>query len=44
ELAEAYEFDLRQSDYYANSLVYLGLATKQDCYFKLNNEGIKIKK
>ncbi|WP_225586012.1 type II restriction enzyme [Enterococcus gallinarum] len=43
ELAEAYEFDLRQSDYYANSLVYLGLATKQDCYFKLNEDGIKIK-
>ncbi|MEX1409177.1 hypothetical protein AB3H99_03955 [Enterococcus sp. GC33] len=43
ELAEAYDFDLRQSDYYANALVYLGLATKQDYYFKLNNEGIKIK-
>lgn len=43
ELAEAYEFDLRQSDYYANSLVYLGLATKQDYYFKLNEDGIKIK-
>lgn len=43
ELAEAYDFDLRQSDYYANSLVYLGLATKQDYYFKLNEDGIKIK-
>ncbi|WP_342840964.1 DUF6997 domain-containing protein [Enterococcus faecalis] len=43
ELAEAYDFDLRQSDYYANALVYLKLATKQDYYFKLNNEGIKIK-
>ncbi|EOV2456171.1 hypothetical protein ACOMOC_001589 [Enterococcus faecalis] len=43
ELAEAYDFDLRQSDYYANALVYLELATKQDYYFKLNNEGIKIK-
>lgn len=43
ELAEAYEFDLRQSDYYANALVYLGLATKQDYYFKLNQDGIKIK-
>lgn len=43
ELAAAYEFDLRQSDYYANSLVYLGLATKQSHYFKLNEEGIKIK-
>lgn len=43
ELAEAYEFDLRQSDYYANALVYLGLASKQDGYFKLNEDGIKIK-
>lgn len=43
ELAEAYDFDLRQSDYYANALVYLGLATKQNHYFKLNDEGIKIK-
>ncbi|MCJ0593295.1 hypothetical protein MMJ50_11520 [Enterococcus cecorum] len=43
ELAEAYEFDLRQSDYYANALVYLGLASKQDCYFQLNKDGIKIK-
>lgn len=43
ELAEAYDFDLRQSDYYANSLVYLGLASKQDGYFKLNADGIKIK-
>ncbi|MCW8790812.1 type II restriction enzyme [Enterococcus faecium] len=43
ELAEAYDFDLRQSDYYANALAYLELATKQDYYFKLNNEGIKIK-
>lgn len=43
ELAEAYEFDLRQSDYYANALVYLGLATKQDYYFQLNKDGIKIK-
>lgn len=43
ELAEAYDFDLRQSDYYANALVYLGLASKQDGYFKLNADGIKIK-
>lgn len=43
ELAEAYEFDLRQSDYYANAIVYLGLATKQDGYFRLNKDGIKIK-
>lgn len=43
ELAEAYEFDLRQSDYYANALVYLGLASKQDGYFQLNKDGIKIK-
>lgn len=43
ELAEAYEFDLRQSDYYANALVYLGLASKQDYYYQLNQDGIKIK-
>lgn len=43
ELAEAYDFDLRQSDYYANSLVYLGLATKEDHYFKLNNAGVEVK-
>ncbi|EGO6635128.1 hypothetical protein GWH01_002398 [Enterococcus faecalis] len=43
ELAEAYEFDLRQSDYYANALVYLGLANKVGSYFVLNKEGIIIK-
>lgn len=43
ELAKAYEFDLRQSDYYANALVYLGLANKENSYFFLNEEGITIK-
>lgn len=43
ELAIAYDFDIRQSDYYGNSLVYLGLATKKDQYFVLNAEGIEIR-
>lgn len=44
DLAEAYSFDIRQSDYYANCLVYLGLAIKnKDHTFELNSEGLRIK-
>lgn len=43
ELSAAYEFDVRQSDYYANCLVYLGFATKQNSRFILTNDGLKIK-
>ncbi|WEV54673.1 hypothetical protein OZX65_00980 [Leuconostocaceae bacterium ESL0723] len=39
ELAEDYEFDTRQSDYYANALRYLSLATKEDGKFKLTDKG-----
>lgn len=43
ELALDYSFDIRQSDYYANSLVYLGLAEKNNGKFHLSNTGLKIK-
>src|SRR5699024_2023409 len=44
ELAEEYEFDERQSDYYANALIYLGLATKNsDSRFVLNEVGNELK-
>lgn len=43
ELADAYDFDERQSDYYANSLVYLGLAIKENRKFVLNEEGHKVR-
>ena len=43
ELAAEYEFDVRQSDYYANALVYLGMVDKIDNYFLLNDLGRKIK-
>lgn len=45
ELAEEYEFNIRQSDYYANALVFLGLAQKQmDLKFSLSTLGQKIQK
>lgn len=43
DLADAYDFDIRQSDYYANCLVYLGLAEKRGYNFVLNDDGLKIK-
>lgn len=43
ELAEAYTFDVRQSDYYANCLVYLGLGEKKlDSKFVLSSLGLKV--
>ncbi|OFO50865.1 hypothetical protein [Nosocomiicoccus sp. HMSC059G07] len=45
ELAKEYEFNVRQSDYYANALVFLGLAQKQtDLKFSLSKLGQKIQK
>lgn len=45
ELAKEYEFNIRQSDYYANALVFLGLAQKQmDLKFSLTTLGHKIQK
>ncbi|WP_193063709.1 type II restriction enzyme [Oceanobacillus oncorhynchi] len=45
ELAKEYDFDVRQSDYYANALVYLGIAKKnQNSEFILNELGKKIQK
>ncbi|WP_052327337.1 type II restriction enzyme [Nosocomiicoccus massiliensis] len=45
ELAKDYEFNIRQSDYYANALVFLGLAQKQtDLKFSLSKLGQKIQK
>src|SRR5690625_4487834 len=44
DLAKEYEFNERQSDYYANALIYLGLAKKdQQAKFVLNEEGNYIK-
>lgn len=43
ELAAEYEFNERQSDYYANALIYLGLATKNNANrFVLNEAGRKL--
>lgn len=45
ELAGVYDFDVRQSDYYANALVYLEMATKNNNgEFRLNDLGFKINK
>lgn len=44
DLAKKYDFNIRQSDYYANCLFYLGLATKQDGLFQLTQSGLTIKK
>ncbi|HLR41876.1 MAG TPA: hypothetical protein VK067_01395, partial [Pseudogracilibacillus sp.] len=45
ELAEEYEFDERQSDYYANALIYLDLATKNnDSRFVLNEVGNELRR
>lgn len=43
ELADVYDFDVRQSDYYGNALVYLELAIKDEHgKFKLNELGFKV--
>jgi hypothetical protein len=44
ELAESYTFDVRQSDYYANALVYLGIAQKnEEGKFQLTKLGFNLK-
>src|SRR5699024_4772681 len=43
KLAQEYEFDVRQSDYYANALAYLGLVIKNNQGdFTLSNLGKKV--
>lgn len=42
ELAEQFDFDARQSDYYANSLRFLGLADKYRGKFHLSEIGKKV--
>lgn len=44
DLVKKYDFNIRRSDYYANCLVYLGLATKKAGFFQLNQSGLKIQK
>jgi len=48
EITLNYEFDVRQSSYYANAALYLGLVDKLDengaKYFRLNKRGKKIMK
>lgn len=46
EITTLYDFDKRQTDYYANSCVYLGLATSyeddNETMIKLNDEGRRV--
>ena len=42
EIAENYEFDERQSDYYGNAARYIGLVEKDKTSFKLTESGKKI--
>ena len=39
EIAEHFEFDERQGDYYANAGRYIGLIDKQDGLFKISEAG-----
>lgn len=44
ELAEQFSFNSRQSDYYANSVRFLGLATKEHGKYQLNELGRQVNK
>ncbi len=42
EITEYYQFDKRQTDYYTNAALYLGIIRKQQSYFYLTDETINI--
>jgi len=42
EIAQEYDFDLRQSDYYANAAIYLGLIEKSCGHYRVTKNGGRI--